>query len=570
MQPELGSPPVPGKQLGFAGSSRAIAMLIIAAAVAVVFTLGAGEFLYLNTRQLTDAAQWVQHTEEVLNSLQRAGLLAERVEYRTRLYSLTGDEDQLDRARSAANLLTTSAAHLEALVTDNAEQSRSAQDLASCGSNLTELLSKFSQHDPLPEVKVQRCQKIIGLMTDREQLLLTDRSQRSQIRVTTSVSTEIILIALSILILIVLFGMLLRDAIIRRRIERRTRHINNSLARSVRALESQAQESELLTAARDELQLCPDLEHVYRSAAISCAKLLPGTSGSLCIIDNSRHAVGVVSTWGETAMEELSQPENCCGLRSGQPRWRRPGQSTIHCTHFAEAAPERYLCHPIVARGNTLGVLYVQCADDATATLVNERMSGLRQFIQITGMSIAALNLQMKLENQSIRDPLTALFNRHFMQLSIDRELARAARRKQVMAVLMLDMDHFKRFNDTYGHAAGDSALKALADIFRTSIRAEDIACRYGGEEFAIILPDTGVDGAVDRAESILRAVANLKIPHAGETLSDFTISIGMAFFPGDGDTGDVLLQRADAALYRAKRTGRNRLCLYETAFAEQ
>src|SRR5579862_1806894 len=553
------------------GLDRGIAMLILAAIGSVSFTVAAGVFLYLNTQQLTSASGWVEHTQEVLTALQRAGLLVERTVYRTRLYLLSGDEDNLDRARNSANLLTTAAAHLKALVADNAEQTRSSDDLASCAADLAATLGKFTRQSPLPELQVQRCQKIIGLMTDREQLLLTERTQHSQTRVTTSINTEIILIVLSIVVLLVLFSLLLRDALFRRRMEKKTVRINRNLAQSVKALESQAQESELLTTARDELQLCVDMQQVYQSATNSLARLLPGTCGSLCIIDNSRNSVDVKASWGVTNVEEFSPPEACCGLRSGQARWRRPGQSEIHCTHFIDgAAPDRYLCHPIAAQGDTMGMLYVQCADEDAVALVNERMNGLRQFIQITGMAIAALNLQMRLENQSIRDALTGLFNRHFMQLSMDRELARAARRKQVMAVLMLDMDHFKKFNDTYGHAAGDAALKGLAEIFRSNIRAEDIACRYGGEEFAIILPDCGVDGAHDRAESILKGVANMTLPHGGEILSGFSISIGMAFFPGDGDTAELLLQRADVALYRAKKMGRNRLCLFETAFAEK
>jgi len=553
------------------GPNRAIAMLIFAAIGSVVFTVAAGGYLYLNTQQLTGAARSVQHTQDVLAALQRATLLAERVEYRARLYALTGDDDELDRARNNANLLTTSAAHLKTLVSDNPEQTRSSADLAACAADLADTLVKWTRQSPLPEIQVQHCQKIIGLMIDREQLLLTDRTQKSQVRVTESVSTEIVLIALSIVILLVLFSLLLRDAFLRRRIERKTRRMNRNLARSVKALENQAQESELLTAARDELRLCVDLQQIYHSVTGSVAKLLPGTCGSLCIIDNSRNAVEVMASWGITSVEEFTPPESCCGLRSGQPRWRRPGQSEIHCTHFIDgAAPDRYLCHPIAAQGDTLGMLYVQCGDDQTVALVNERMNGLRQFIQITGMTIAAINLQVRLEHQSIRDALTGLFNRHFMQLSMDREIARATRRKQVMAVLMLDMDHFKKFNDSYGHAAGDAALKGLADIFMSNIRAEDIACRYGGEEFAIILPDTGVDGAGDRADSILKGVANMRLPHGAQMLEGFAISIGMAFFPGDGDTADLLLQRADAALYRAKKMGRNRLCLFETAFAEK
>ena len=210
----------------------------------------------------------------------------------------------------------------------------------------------------------------------------------------------------------------------------------------------------------------------------------------------------------------------------------------------------------------------MQCSSDEAITQVNERMDAVRQLIQITALAIATLNLRTKLENQSIRDSLTGLFNRHFMQISLEREMTRAHRRKQIMAVLMLDADHFKRFNDTKGHAAGDAVLKSFAEVFRTCIRAEDIACRHGGEEFTIILPDTTVKGACDRADSILSSIANLKLAVGQEVVEGFSISIGVAFYPGDGDTAEELLQHADAALYEAKHNGRNQICLYEHAFS--
>jgi diguanylate cyclase (GGDEF)-like protein len=311
-----------------------------------------------------------------------------------------------------------------------------------------------------------------------------------------------------------------------------------------------------------------DVQQVYQSAANSFSRLLVGTSGSLCMINNSRQLVEVVSSWqwsaGESAVEDFHPPESCCGLRSGQPRWRQSGVSEIHCTHFSGGAPDRYLCKPIVAHGNTLGMLYVQCGSEAAVAAVNERMDGFRQLVQLTGMAIATLNLRTKLENQSIRDSLTGLFNRRFMEISLERELSRAARRKQMLAVFMLDLDHFKKFNDTFGHAAGDTVLQAVAEVFRSSIRAEDIACRYGGEEFTIILPDVTPAIALERAESIRQAVENLRLPLDREVCREFTISIGVALYPNDGEASDLLLRRADTALYRAKRMGRNTVAQYE------
>jgi diguanylate cyclase (GGDEF)-like protein len=311
-----------------------------------------------------------------------------------------------------------------------------------------------------------------------------------------------------------------------------------------------------------------EVQQVYETAAVGFSRLLPGTAGSLYMINSSRNNVEVVSSWGKSNPDDFSPPEACCALRSGQPRRRRPGVSEIHCAHFNGTSPERYHCRPIVAYGNTIGMLYVQCADDESIQQVSGHMDAMRQLIQIIALAIATLNLRKKLENQSIRDALTGLFNRHFMQISLEREMLRAQRRKQIMAVFMLDVDHFKRFNDTHGHASGDAVLKAFAEVFKNNIRAEDIVCRYGGEEFTIILPDTNVRGACDRAESIVSAVAELKV-HAGQhTFTGLGVSVGVAFYPGDGDTPEELLQRADTALYEAKRNGRGRVSLFEQAFS--
>jgi diguanylate cyclase (GGDEF)-like protein len=551
-----------------AGQNSAVVLLIASASGAVVFTILAGFLVYGNTRALIASGGWVQHTKEVLASLQRVSLLIERMDYRSRLYTLTGNEEQLTRARASANQLDTTLAHLKMLVVDNKDQTPNVQNLETCSQQLEQSLNSFTLKSELPALPMQQCQQAIGLMTDREQWLLQERTQGSQRSTFTSIGTQVGFVVLSLAILVVLFGFLLRDAMRRQKLGKQTALTNERLARTVNALEDRAHESELLTSARDELQLCVDVQQVYLSAANSISRLLAGTSGSLCIINNSRQLVEVVSGWqgtaGESAVEDFHPPESCCGLRSGQPRWRQPGVSEIHCSHFSGEVPERYLCKPISAHGNTLGMLYVQLDSEAALLAVNERMDGLRQLVQLTGMAIATLNLRTKLENQSIRDGLTGLFNRHFMQISLERELSRAARRKQVLAVFMLDLDHFKKFNDTFGHAAGDTVLKGVAEIFRTSIRAEDIACRYGGEEFTIMLPDVTPAIALERAESIRRAVATLVLPLERESSAEITVSIGVALYPEDGESAEVLLRRADMALYRAKRLGRNQVAQHE------
>jgi diguanylate cyclase (GGDEF)-like protein len=175
-------------------------------------------------------------------------------------------------------------------------------------------------------------------------------------------------------------------------------------------------------------------------------------------------------------------------------------------------------------------------------------------------LALANLKLQETLRDQAIRDPLTGLFNRRYMEESLEREVSRAGRSGIPVGVIMLDIDHFKHFNDTFGHEAGDTLLGALGNFLRAHIRGGDIACRYGGEEFTLILPDASFDATRDRAEQLREAVTKLNVLHRGETLGPITLSLGVATFPEHGSIGQAVLLAADGALYRAKHEGRNRV----------
>lgn len=561
---------LPKFKLGFlTGRHSTVSLLVGIAVGSVLFLTVAAWTVYGNSRRLITAAEWVDHTKEVLTALQRVSLLIERIEYRSRLYTLTKNEEQLSRARSSENQLETTLVRLKFLVSDNQVQLATLQRLDTCTRQLSESLNNFDLNTGMAPEPLKQCYEAVGVMTDEEQRLLQERSKGSQRSTSSSLFAQILFVGLCLVGLMVLFGFLLRDAFLKTKAEDEINRANARLAETVREMENRARESQLLTSARDELQLCVDVQQVYEAAARSLGRLLEGTSGSLCIINNSRQLVEVVSAWHSGLQDgavDFHPPESCCGLRSGQARWRMPGTSEIHCTHFKGEPPERYLCRPISAHGNTLGVLCVVCDSDAQIAAVNARVDGLRQLLQLTGMAIATLNLRTKLENQSIRDSLTGLFNRHFMQISLEREISRAARRQQALAVFMMDLDHFKTFNDTHGHAAGDAVLKAAAAVFTAHVRAEDIACRYGGEEFTIILPDLPLEFALDRAEGIRRAVELLRVPIGRDTIAEVRVSVGVAVYPIDGETGDELLHRADLALYRAKRNGRNQVAQYESA----
>jgi diguanylate cyclase (GGDEF)-like protein len=175
-------------------------------------------------------------------------------------------------------------------------------------------------------------------------------------------------------------------------------------------------------------------------------------------------------------------------------------------------------------------------------------------------MADALQEREQRLQEQAISDPLTGLYNRRYLGEFLPRELARSDRNKLPVAVLLLDLDHFKRVNDSFGHEAGDIVLTAVAALLRGNVRGSDIACRYGGEEFALILPETGAEAATRRAEDVRLAISSLSLRHAGKPLGKVTTSFGIAVYPDHARNTDDLLRVADVALYSAKGAGRDRV----------
>ena len=226
------------------------------------------------------------------------------------------------------------------------------------------------------------------------------------------------------------------------------------------------------------------------------------------------------------------------------------------CTHAAGIAKGRAtICMPMMARGEAIGVLVLEhggemSADDVLLVRVCEDLA----------LAISSLRLRASLRSMSVRDPLTGLFNRRYLDETMERELRRAERSGQPLSVIVADLDHFKMLNDAQGHQAGDEALQAVSAILARGARAEDVVCRYGGEEFVILLPGCALDVARQRAEKLRAAVQAVDVIHRDKRIGPITASFGVAAMPQHGTVGQTLVRRADAALYRAKALGRDRV----------
>jgi diguanylate cyclase (GGDEF)-like protein len=329
-------------------------------------------------------------------------------------------------------------------------------------------------------------------------------------------------------------------------------------------------EASLLNETDDLLQSCISSTEAYHIIIRHMKSQLPTSNGAICAITHSRDIVEVVARWGEPALAEtFFEPKDCWGLRRGRINKMLASDSPLYCAHIGPTRPGYAMCVPMMAQGETLGVLYLDSGkgQEGQSQVAFKQLSEseermVKTLAEHLALAAANLNLRETLRTQSIRDPLTNLFNRRYMEESLERELQRATRKKLPLAVVMLDVDHFKHFNDSFGHEAGDELLRELARLFQSRLRAEDIACRYGGEEFVLILPEAPIEVARERAELFRQTARESQIQFRGKALERVTISIGLSCYSQHGTTGEALLRAADAALYRAKDEGRDRIVI--------
>jgi len=306
------------------------------------------------------------------------------------------------------------------------------------------------------------------------------------------------------------------------------------------------------------LQACHGVEEAYEVIAKAAPRFFSEASGTVFMFPPSRDALEVRASWGGAAASPPRgfAPEDCWALRRGQPHFVADSRHGLMCPHVMAPLPGSTLCHPLIAQGDVMGILHLEASSPLKedlrrrAGVVGEQMS----------MALANLGLRETLRNQSIRDPLTGLFNRRYLEETLERELRRAIRAGEPLGVLMIDVDHFKQFNDLHGHEAGDYVLREVAATLRRATRASDVASRMGGEEMVILLPGADLIQAERKADQLRDQVSQLEMKQLGNSLGQVTISVGVSGLPNHGEGAAELLRIADSAMYRSKREGRNRV----------
>ena len=515
----------------------------------------------------------VQHSYEVISLLDQADVLEREAIASQRGYLLTSRPESRQQYWKSSELSITKLRNLQDMVLDNPTQSAYVRELNEITERRLALAAKTidiydaeglraAQAFILTNGSFQLDEKINKLgqqIRQAEVKLLVVRSASMQQSRRTLYFSAILGIPISLIIITFIYRLLRRENTQREHAEFLTNKSNLELRDSVLRLEHVSKQMSLLTQYTGMLQSCNNSEDVLDISRQSWATMMPESAGSIYLVRSSRDHAEIAVSWGQhrAPSNALPGPEDCWAMRRHQPYILHDLHNWVKCAHI-EMPPAGLrtdtACIPLSAQGESMGWVYISAE---AGKLPDESL--LISSAEQLSLALANLRLKEKLKQQSIRDPLTHLFNRRYLEESFERELARCKRRNLPLSLLMIDLDHFKKFNDTHGHPGGDALLADFGRLLRSLCRREDIPCRYGGEEFVMLLPECDIDCAKTRAITINQATAELQVKYQNLDLATVTASIGVATFPDHGLDINELIKAADAALYRAKALGRNR-----------
>jgi diguanylate cyclase (GGDEF)-like protein len=332
-------------------------------------------------------------------------------------------------------------------------------------------------------------------------------------------------------------------------------------------LEERNRQNNIINEMRLLLQSCSTLDEIPPIITLGITRLFPNTDGALFLMNNSRTYLQSVTSWGNFSAESsksILNLDDCWGLRRGRIHEVEDTKIGPICPHIKNPPFTPYMCLPLIAKGDILGLLHLRVKSLVSGDSTWNNIAYLKEpaliFTEYISLSIANIKLWERLTDQSIRDPLTGLFNRRYIEETMQREILRASLDQSKIGIIMADIDDFKHFNDTYGHEAGDELLIKIADFLKSEIRGSDIAGRFGGEEFLMILPGSSSEGTYKRAEQIRESIKKLRIYFHNEFLPTVKLSMGIATYPQNGKNYSELVQITDAALYKAKKQGKDRV----------
>ncbi|MEH2454125.1 sensor domain-containing diguanylate cyclase [Nostoc sp.] len=335
--------------------------------------------------------------------------------------------------------------------------------------------------------------------------------------------------------------------------------LNRQLEEKTLELEAKKRELIYLSDMADMLYSCEFEDEVYQVVALTCSKLFPNMSGCINIIANSKNYVQINSTWGsQRSSKEVFSVSDCWALRRGKLNLFSPCNAGLMCSHLIPPVSGAHLCVPLFGQGEVIGILHINALEE-----ISREEQQITEIIARTlGIALNNLSIKQRLTYDSLRDGMTQLFNQSYMQNITEQRLAEAERSGQPLSVIFLDIDNFKSYNSHYGHMTANIVLQELAKLLLKSIRSFDIACRWGGEEFVIVMPNMMLETLRKRVEQLRVDVEQMQLKDGDQILKSITASFGIAVSE-PGITVKDFLNRANQAMLEAKRTGKNRIMEY-------
>lgn len=345
--------------------------------------------------------------------------------------------------------------------------------------------------------------------------------------------------------------------------DRKTLERDRELARQNELLRQA--ERRVLAKTTEWLYAARSLDDLYDVVECCAPKLMPASSGALYIYSNSRDVLDLAIAWGDTPPPSYIEPDDCWALRRGRAYHFGTEDIEFPCGHYHDDVSSAF-CLPLLAHGETIGMLWCHADEEHKDEALNHSRYwdvALMMAEQVS-LTIANVRLRQELQDRSIKDPLTGLWNRRYFLDTLRREKGRADSNELGFALISIDIDHFKRFNDHHGHDAGDLVLRRVTAELVTTAGTAGMVCRVGGEELAVICPDLDEGAGMALASNLQNAIKRLEIVYQGEILPSVTFSAGVSTYPSDHSSIDDLMRNADNALYQAKRAGRDQVVLYK------
>ncbi|MCW8471501.1 diguanylate cyclase [Fluoribacter gormanii] len=344
--------------------------------------------------------------------------------------------------------------------------------------------------------------------------------------------------------------------------EEKMRELNEKTMETLNELKLLEHDESLLNRLNRSLQICITAEEAYPRISLIAQDLFPDLSGGLSVYNKGVNQMETVVQWGkEQLLPKTFLPMDCFSIREATTNVVDDPNKSVPCSHYKTAPQGGYMALPLMVQNELIGVIHLLAPKSKKLTQHQQDMAN--SFGNIVKLAIANINLRVSLSELSLHDPLTNSYNRRYLNDILSRELIRIARDKNTLCVAMLDIDNFKKFNDTYSHLAGDEVLKSIGKLLKDNFRESDISFRFGGEEFVVVLLNATLNNAVSKMDALREKIKTISIYFKGNPLDNITISIGVAEAPKHGATIDEIIKAADHALYAAKQAGKDKVKAY-------